>query len=157
MRILVFSDTHGVIQPCTWAIETIRDVDLILHAGDCVRDAEDLKCLYPDIPFHYVRGNNDFSCYAPDEKVIDVCGKRIFLTHGHGLRVKYDSDYQRLIQRGDEENADIIVFGHTHIPFEERKNHLSLLNPGSVRFGNTYGVIEIEHEKIGLSVLSFPK
>lgn len=157
MRILVFSDTHGTIRPCTWAIETIQDVDLILHAGDCVRDAEDLACLYPDIPFWYVRGNNDFSCNAPDEKVIDVCGKRIFLTHGHIYQVKYDSDYECLIQKGREKNADIIVFGHTHIPFEERKNHLSILNPGSVRFGNTYGVIEIENKKIGLSVLNFPR
>ena len=60
-RILVFSDTHGNISRCIETIDNIKDVDLVIHLGDTVRDAAELEKIYPDIEFKYVSGNNDFS------------------------------------------------------------------------------------------------
>ena len=152
MRILVFSDTHGMIDSCISTVGRIGTVDMILHAGDVSSDAEDLSYIFPDIPVRYVCGNCEMS-RIQHELLIEAEGKRIYLTHGHLHNVKYEAGYSTLIKKAKDENADIAVFGHTHNPLCQNLGDLILLNPGSVRYGSTYGVIEIENGKIGTAVL----
>ena len=152
MRILVFSDTHGMIDSCISTVGRIGTVDMILHAGDVSSDAEDLSYIFPDIPVRYVCGNCEMS-RIQHELLIEAEGKRIYLTHGHLHNVKYEAGYSTLIKKAKDENADIAVFGHTHKPLCQNLGDLILLNPGSVRYGSTYGVIEIENGKIGTAVL----
>ena len=47
-----------------------------------------------------------------------------------------------------EAGADLAVFGHTHIPFYENSGNLILLNPGSIKYTRTFGIIEIDGSKI---------
>ena len=49
MRILVLSDSHGCVDPMEQCVERVQP-QVILHLGDCVRDAQRLEELYPDIP-----------------------------------------------------------------------------------------------------------
>lgn len=154
MRILVFSDTHNNIDNCIATIENIKELDMILHAGDHVSDAKDLMFLYPDIDIRYVKGNCDFS-NAPSELIIEAENKKIFLTHGHLYNVKSESDYFTLISKGKELNCDIIVFGHTHIPFCKKTDNITILNPGSAKNTQNFGVIEIENGKIGADFCEF--
>ena len=151
-RILVFSDTHLGIDPCVEVIKKFPDADMIIHAGDHSTDAMRLQRLFPDIPIKYVDGNCDFST-APTELIFEVDGKRFFVTHGHRYNVKNESDYQTLRNKGADINADVIIFGHTHIPFNDKSKGYILLNPGSIKFGSTYGIIEIEHDKIGSAII----
>lgn len=153
MRILVFSDTHGYIDSCISEVERIGKVDMILHAGDVSADAAVLASIFPDIPVRYVCGNCEIS-RASTELEIDAEGKRIFLTHGHCYNVKYESAYTSIIKR-TEGKFDIAVFGHTHKPLCDNLGGLILLNPGSVRYTSTYGVIEIEDGKLRAAVLEF--
>lgn len=148
MRILIFSDTHDKIDRCITAINSMPRVDMILHAGDCVSDAEDLSYAYPHIPVHFVKGNNDFYTNVPSELLINADNKRIFITHGHLQRVKFDAEYETLIEQANERSADLAVFGHTHEPYEGFFGNLTLLNPGSIRYGGTYAICDIENEKI---------
>lgn len=141
MRILVFSDSHSDVNSCISVIERIQGVDMILHAGDYLRDALILKKAYPDIPFHCVAGNCDVGA-SNKEEIIEADGKTIFLTHGDLYGVK--REYTRILYKTQEYDADIAVFGHTHIPYYEKINDVALFNPGSVRYTRTYGVIEIE-------------
>ncbi len=141
MRILIFSDTHNDILDCISIIKETEKVDMILHAGDCVDDAEQLMLSFPQIPVYHVKGNCDFFTSAPDERIIEAGGKRIFLTHGHKQLVKMD--YHMLISQAREKNADLVVFGHTHLPYQEMSGNLTVLNPGSLRYGKTYAVCEI--------------
>lgn len=154
MRILVFSDTHHTTDDCIRIIEKLKGagVDMILHAGDCNADAEDIMYIYPEIPVKYVQGNNDFS-RVPTELMVEAQGHRIFMTHGHGYRVKYDADYDTLIKRAKELDADTVVFGHTHIPYCSMEKGVTVLNPGSIKYGGTYGIIEIEDGKLRADVL----
>ena len=147
MRILVFSDSHKKTDACARVIENIIGVDMILHAGDHAADCMELEKMFPDIEFKYVAGNCDFTS-APQELTFNVCGKRIFLTHGHGYAVKYDSDYYTITNKGVSENADLVVFGHTHVPVCDFSKRPAILNPGSIKHGGTYGVIEIEDGKL---------
>lgn len=151
MRILVFSDSHRNVEICAQVVRRIINVDMILHAGDNVSDAEELQRMFPDIPVKYVCGNCDFS-KAPGELVIEACGKRIFLTHGHGYAVKSEADYTSLRNRAAEAECSCAVFGHTHIPFNNCTKNPVLINPGSIKSSGTFGVIEIEDGKLKTAV-----
>ncbi|MDU5149370.1 metallophosphoesterase [uncultured Anaerococcus sp.] len=128
MKILVTSDTHGMYDSVSDYILTHEDIDLLIHAGDGL---EDVKNIYYETGLNYyaVKGNNDFFINEEYEKVIDIDGKRLFLTHGHKYDVGYT--YENLVEKAYELNCDIIVFGHIHTYVNEIKNDILLLNPGS--------------------------
>lgn len=153
MRILVFSDTHNYLEGCIKTINNIIGVDMIIHAGDHASDAEDLKKMFPDIDVRYVKGNCDIST-APAELLIEAGGKKIFVTHGHLFGVKSDSQYSKLISEAKKLGADIAVFGHTHISCCKKIDEFYLLNPGSIKYSQTFGVIEVEDGKLGADILS---
>ena len=147
MRILVFSDSHKSVEPCIRVIENIIGVDMVLHAGDHASDCAELSKIFPDIDFRCVPGNCDCSA-MPSDLIVEVSGKRIFLTHGHGYAVKFDSDYYTIKNHAASEKADLVVFGHTHVPVCDFSTNPPILNPGSVKHTGTYGVIEIEDGKL---------
>ena len=153
-RILIFSDTHNDINHCIRLLTNTEGVDAVIHAGDCVRDAEDLHYAFPDIPIHYVRGNNDFLSSAPDKLTVTIGGKRILIVHGHIERVKYDLSLMALTEKGEKANADLVVFGHTHMPQTEYRGKMIILNPGSVRFTRTYAVAEIDDDVLKTAIIN---
>ena len=128
MKILVFSDSHNTIAPMETAVREITP-DLILHLGDYVLDASVLADAFPHIPLRMVRGNCDMGMGAPALEDFTIADRRIIMTHGHRYNVKYD--YTALYLMGREAEADILLFGHTHIPHYEQIGHMHVLNPGS--------------------------
>ncbi len=150
MRILAFSDSHQDINSCISVINRIIGVDMIVHAGDHASDAQRLASLF-DIPVNFVSGNCDFAD-APKELVFSADGKKIFLTHGHLYNVKNDLEYSSLLRRAKELSCDCAVFGHTHQSLCDIKDGITLLNPGSIRYGKTFGVIEIEEGRLRAAV-----
>ena len=152
-RILIFSDTHGNTDNAFRVIDSIIGVTGIIHLGDCIRDAERIEnSVYP-ILVYSVSGNNDFAYGIPSEKLIEICGKRIFMTHGHMYISAKGID--RLKETAFIKKADIVLFGHTHKPYYEKENSIIFANPGSIsrpRYSEaSYGVLEIENGKIGYS------
>lgn len=152
MRILVFSDSHRDIESCIRVINNIVGVDMVLHAGDHISDAKELCRMFPEIAFEYVPGNCDFSS-DDQEVIVEACGKKIFLTHGHGYSVKYDDTYRELRERAESLDCDCAVFGHTHKSLCDPTKKVLLLNPCSIKNG-TYGVIEIEDGVLKAAVCS---
>lgn len=152
MKILVLSDTHGEIEKAEEVIRKSRGINLIIHLGDYYRDAQKLSDLFPDIPVEYIHGNSDFMIDdVPAEKILQFNGKKIFITHGHKYSVKWD--YEKLFRKAEEIGADVILFGHTHVPKLVSKNKCLILNPGSIsdpreNSNESYAIIEIENEKI---------
>lgn len=150
MKILVISDTHGDINKAEEAIKLNKDIDLIIHLGDYFRDALKLSTMFPDIPFEYIYGNSDFMIEnVPAEKLLDVCGKKIFITHGHRYSVKWD--YEKLFKKAQEIHADMVLFGHTHCPDIVTRGQSIILNPGSASdpredSDESYAIIEIEED-----------
>ena len=155
-RILIFSDSHGDTDRCIDIINKFENrLDAIIHAGDCVRDAEDISFIFPDIPIYYVRGNNDFLTTAPGDVIMDIGGVRIFVTHGHDYRVKYELKYSTLAAKAESVGAKLCVFGHTHISYTDFKGEMTILNPGSIRFDGTYAIAEIENGKVKTTILDY--
>ena len=147
MRILVFSVSHGDVSVCSSVIKKIQGTDMIIHAGDHSSDAESLKRMFPDLEVKYVRGNCDYTA-APNDLLFETSGKKFFLSHGHKYNVKYDYGYKLFKEHALSENADIAVFGHTRNPYCNNDGNIVLLNPGSIKYGRTFGIIEIEEGKL---------
>ncbi len=152
MKILVISDTHGDTNKAEEAIRSNKEINLIIHLGDYFRDAQKLSGMFPDIPIEYIYGNSDFMVEnVPAEKMLEVCGKKIFITHGHRYSVKWD--YGRLYKKAEELKADMILFGHTHVPEIIEKDDVFLLNPGSTsdprdESDESYAIIDIVGNKV---------
>ena len=151
MKILLFSDSHGYLNNMIKAVETNKETEMIIHLGDCVRDAINIKKLFPAKKYEYVRGNNDWSADCPEEKLLYLGGKKIFITHGHRYGVKLD--YIRLILQGKAVEADAVFFGHTHCAEELYEEGIMMVNPGSIGAPSsvgspTYCVVEISDGEI---------
>lgn len=154
MKILVLSDSHGRIENLKRVCDMHADADIILFAGDGVADlrhigeySERLVC---------VHGNCDaFSgaVRAPAVQTLTVEGKELYLTHGHHLSVK--SGPLAAGYFAEEHGIDILVFGHTHIPYEscrprEDGGYVRLFNPGALKDGS-FGLIMIDGDNILMS------
>lgn len=152
MKILVLSDTHGDTDKAEEVIKDNGNVDLIIHLGDYFRDAQKLADMFPDIQIEYIYGNSDLMIgEVPAEKILEYKGKRIFITHGHKYSVKWD--YGKLCKKAEEMNADLLLFGHTHIADIVKKEEYILLNPGSISdsrdaSSESYAIIEIIDNRI---------
>ncbi|HEX5117058.1 MAG TPA: metallophosphoesterase family protein [Pseudonocardiaceae bacterium] len=152
MRVVVLSDTHG---PRRWkscppaVAEHLRGADLILHAGDvCAAGVLDELAGYA--PVRVVCGNNDgvdvVEWGAPDTAEFDVAGLRVAMIHDSGQAT---GRWTRLRHRFP--TADVVVFGHSHIPWDETAHGLRIFNPGSPtdRRRQPHGTIGLWHVEDG--------
>ena len=134
MLIAVISDTHmprGARRLPDACVERIAAADLLLHAGDfsTIEVLRDLEAIGP--PVAGVHGNvdsADLRRLLPEERVVDADGARIALLHDAGPR---PGRLERMRRRFGE-RADVVVFGHSHLPLhEEAPDGFQILNPGS--------------------------
>jgi hypothetical protein len=128
-KILVMSDTHGHRAAITAALARCSGADCVIHLGDHSRDAEIVRAL-TDKPVYSVHGNCDFSSEAPEEIELIVEGVRLCAVHGHKQGVK--TSLLRLGLFALEKEANIVLFGHTHVPTEQFYAGATLYNPGSL-------------------------
>lgn len=152
MRILVISDTHRRTDRAVELLyEVAKNIDAVIHLGDNVEDANFIKKNFR-LPIHVVAGNCDYGGNVPHEILLHAGGKRIFFTHGHYYDVR-NNNIETIAKRAAEVNADICLFGHTHIPNLQIQNGIIFFNPGSLSEprGNSrpsYGIIKIDGDKI---------
>lgn len=126
MRIGVFSDTHGDISAAKRFFHSIAPLDYLFHLGDYAADGDKLAKLFV-CPIYAVRGNCDYRSDAPLERQVDLGGKRFLLLHGHQYYAM-----SSLLYRAEEAHADMVLYGHTHIPDLSADGPRLLLNPGSL-------------------------
>lgn len=131
MQIGLISDTHiprrGRYLPPR-VFEIFADVDLIIHAGDLM-ELTVLHELSVIAPVYAVAGNTDgwdVRSKLPRRRTLEFDGYRIGVIHGDG----YGGDTPtRALQAFSE--VDCVVFGHSHIPLNEVRQGVLLVNPGS--------------------------
>ena len=154
MRIVALSDTH--IPDFAKALPKLlfphlRRADLIVHAGD-VTSARVLEELSAYAPVHVALGNNDGTDVAAwgAEQVVELQlqGKAIAMLHDSG---RTDGRARRLRRRFP--NADLVVFGHSHIPMNDEFDGLRLFNPGSPTWKRrqpvpTIGLIDLNPDSL---------
>jgi putative phosphoesterase len=149
----LISDTHRYTWIIEDAIKRLQNSDVIIHLGDNVQDVKEIAKYYKG-PILNVKGNCDFAVDTPSEKVEIIGGKKVFMTHGHRYDVKYD--LSRLRYRALELEADIVLFGHTHVSKIAYEDGIWFVNPGSPALSrdgfNSVAVIELEDDKINPSI-----
>jgi uncharacterized protein len=167
-RIGIVSDTHAPFRLAelpSQLLDALQGVDLLLHAGD-VGELWVLDQLSAVAPVVAVRGNDDSVASGeilPYTQIIALAGRRILLWHSH-----YPNWQEELASRQDDDlvpkldyiagfgkgyNAEIVVFGHWHIPLVYTSNGVTLINPGALASGNeitrqlrqTAAVLFLEH------------
>ena len=157
-RILVFSDSHGQTRKMMQTIQNLYELHGIIHLGDINRDIMALEDTFFDISIYGVQGNNDYTGYYPNEKMLNIDGHKIFITHGHYYLSGYDAS--RLKTMPSTQGAELILYGHTHIAEIEHFDGKILANPGSIsrprRGDPSYGVIEIENGKLNYCNIAIP-
>ena len=151
MKILVLSDTHAYLENARAVLLRLGGrMDAVFHLGDHDEDAIELQKEFPKLPFYFVKGNNDFRPDTPSQKLVRLGGKTLLLTHGHKQRVHWNTD--TVFYWAEEQGADVVLFGHTHMPLWEENGRVALFNPGSIslpRGGTlpTFGILTIENGK----------
>lgn len=135
------SDTHSDSAVITQVIGQNPDVNAVFHCGD-----SELAYTAPELSGVYkVRGNCDHDVDFPTEVVEEIDGHKIFMTHGHLFNVK--SSLTALSFRAKEVQADIVLFGHSHVLGVELVDGVLYVNPGSLllprgRKEKSFAVIE---------------
>lgn len=146
-KIFVFSDSHGEVDNMIRVIDEYKP-EMVIHLGDHSSDCDELIKRFPELRITGVRGNCDYRSAAPELRKLFIDGKLMFITHGHNYNVK--SGYTRVCYAAMEADADILLFGHTHIAYRDCGLGMDIMNPGSIGRGArpSYGVIVIDGDEV---------
>jgi putative phosphoesterase len=153
LKIAVIADTHTVLGPRpsrpvpTGAWPFLESADHILHAGDVCDPAllDELRSLAPTTAVVGNCDGHDVRAWgATDTAEVELGGVRIAMLHDSGTKER-----RRRRMREQFPDARVVVFGHSHIPWNEDEDGLLLFNPGSATWKRTapftsMGLLRIE-------------
>lgn len=157
IRLVVVADTHSRPHEASHARIAALGPGAIAHAGD-VGELSVLSELEKIAPVFAVRGNIDTHAQSlPDTMAIDIADAsgmyvRILLLHiavyGPMLRAEVAKQARAM-------EADVVLCGHSHVPFARRDRGLTVFNPGSIgprRFGLpiVFGVADITRRGVSI-------
>jgi putative phosphoesterase len=147
---VALADTHAPRRwkSCPPAVAShLRSADLILHAGDvCAASVLDELAQYA--PVTAVVGNNDdpdvAAWGAAQTAAIAVDGFRVAMLHDSGPAAGRLARMRAMFPA-----ADLVVFGHSHIPLDAGGDGFRIFNPGSPtdrrrQPHGTLGVLRVE-------------
>lgn len=153
--IFVLSDTHipeRMKRLPRSLLDQIKSKDVIFHAGDFVR-WNVYRQLANVARLHAVCGNMDDAKIReilPEKMVVEVGGRRVGMRHGSGP----SAGLAHRIYQEFGERCDVLIFGHSHVPFNSRMGETLVFNPGSLSwnmvppFDATYGTLTIEGDDV---------
>ena len=152
MKCLIFSDSHGDVFKMERALNKHPDAEVVFFLGDGLSDADALASFDNKRMWIAVRGNCDFRrlfCGRDTLKTEEIMleGKRIIATHGDVYQVKWGLENLKSLARKCK--ADIVLFGHTHLPYEEYidgEKPFYMFNPGSA--SQSYGILTVSEKYV---------
>ena len=135
-KILVVSDSHRRTAGLEKALKNMSGhMDMMIHLGDSELSPEFIRGL-TDKPVVMVRGNCDFYGGLPETEIVDLGVHKLFVTHGHRYSCKAGHDM--LVRSAMENGADVVMYGHTHVPYLGEESGIMVLNPGSIEEPRQY-------------------
>ncbi|MBO4692865.1 MAG: metallophosphoesterase [Clostridia bacterium] len=150
MRLVAISDTHGRSSIIGRILSREAEADEVFFLGDVVSDIYDIMPRFPNKNFHIVRGNCDYFSDSPLFDIVEYKYATVYFTHGHKFSVK--SGTNGILEAAKGVGANIVFYGHTHIPSIEYKDGIYLINSGSPampRNGSPcYAVVDINESGI---------
>lgn len=154
-KLVVMSDNHGYQDKMEIVKNLEGDGDYYIHCGDS-------ETYRPDdlAGWICVRGNNDWSFDIPKETILEVEGVRILITHGQFFG--YFNRELKMMGLLQENNCQVLLSGHTHMPSIVEEDGYFFINPGSVslpRGGSkaSYAVVYIDNNKVSAKIKELKK
>lgn len=153
---LVFlGDTHGErshrLEGRT--LEAVRNADHVCHTGDFTTEAvyEAIEAEAGGAPLTAVHGNSDSQALKeklPARATVTYEDLTLVVVHGH----EHDETSLSFLAR--QENADVVIVGHTHRPVIRETPHALVVNPGSHADppGATASHGELTHGERGMAI-----
>jgi putative phosphoesterase len=123
VKIGVLSDTHGYLDPKIFQL--FAGVEHILHAGD-IGFASIILELEEIAPVTAVYGNTDTGLPFRETEIIELAARKFLVHH----IVNPQSPDDRVKEKILRAQPDVVVFGHTHKPFNETLGGVLFFNPG---------------------------
>lgn len=163
MRYLVCSDIHGNLSNFERMLqdEFGNDIEGIIIAGDLEASSQEVyelinEVFQGDIDYKnifIVRGNCDGyqGSNLPLVLTFKSCGHKIYLSHGHMQGIPYRNG---MYIAASNDDCDIAIFGHSHVPEDTMEDCIRFINPGSLRrnrnslHNSTYVVLDISEDEI---------
>lgn len=125
MKIAIVADTHNNWPNFKKAIEWImkEKIKLILHCGDiCNQETIDEAKKQFNGEIKFVKGNGDYDLDIPDKQELEFNSKKIGFVH-------FPDYAKKMAQSG---NFDLVFYGHTHRPWDEKVGNTHMINPGEL-------------------------
>ncbi len=149
LRIGVVADTHSREIP-KMLLKDFKSVDLIIHAGDFC-DIADYEILSNIKEVKAVYGNMDTEAIRkifPRRQIFKLGAFSVGLFHGEGPP---KTILEKVKEEFKNDKVDIVIFGHSHQPFNQKEGNVLYFNPGSPNdtvFAPyfSYGIIEIANK-----------
>ncbi|MFH1577603.1 MAG: metallophosphoesterase family protein [Candidatus Omnitrophota bacterium] len=160
MKIGVISDTHIPLNaqeiPAA-LLESLKSVDMIMHAGDLIKLSviDTLRSICATVKAVYGNMDSvDVKKCLPEKEIISIGKYRLGLTHGKGSP---NALFDTVTDIFKNDSVDMIIFGHSHYPINEKRGKIIYFNPGSPTDNifapfRSYGIIEIDN-KIKTSIV----
>ena len=157
-HVVVLADTHirrhGSRRLPDAAYAHLERADVVLHAGD-ILVGEVLDELRGFAPVHAVLGNNDAELVGllPETESLVLDGVRIAMIHDSGPAQGRAGRMRRRFP-----DADVVVFGHSHIPWHDAGVDGQLLfNPGSpterrAQPNHTLGTLDLDGGRVAARI-----
>ena len=149
MKIAIVSDTHSNWANFEKAINWIKNekIPMILHCGDVSnQETIDEARKNFDGEIKFVKGNGDYELDLLDKDEFETDGKKIVFCH-------FPDMAKKLSQSG---NYDLVFYGHTHRPWEEKVGDTHMINPGELAgqfYKPSFAVYDTATEKLELKIL----
>jgi len=144
LTIVALSDSHAstIRELPPQLLVALRTADVIVHAGDHTEVSllDELKAMGEVVA---VAGNMDsmaLKMRLPMRQLVSVGGKTVGVTHGSGA----PGGIAQRVRASFPEKPDLIVFGHSHVPFSGMVSDILMVNPGPATRG--YAVIMVGKE-----------
>jgi len=149
-KLVIISDSHNNPAMVERVLAAEKKPDALIFLGDGLGDMEQALMFHTRLRAYAVAGNCDFGALEPLDGLAAFDHVIVYYTHGHNYGVKYSLD--NITAAAKARGAELVLFGHTHIPVSEERDGVYLFNPGSCGRShdgrNTYGVIRLENGTI---------
>lgn len=162
MKICVLSDSHYKTKHSDFVIKYIADnhFDAVVHAGDIGKIDFYNEIMHLSSSY-FVAGNcdNDYNHqYFGTRQTLKLGEIKLGLIHGHqGISANI---VDNVLTNFKYDNVDVIVFGHTHQPYNEIHDGILCFNPGSCSAeaeDPTIGILTIEGKTVSGEIVHLPK
>lgn len=149
MKIAVVSDTHNNWENFKKAIDWIKkeNIQLILHCGDISsQEVIDQAKKHFGNEMQFVKGNADWDLDLPEKMELEIENKKISFVH-------FPQEAKKMAQSG---KFDVVFYGHTHRPWDEKVGEAHMINPGELAgqfYKPTFAVYDTETSNLELKIL----